>query len=442
MNLPESFIERMKEQLGDEAEEFFASFEKDFNRGLRVNTLKISVDEFLKISPFKLEPIPWTDDGFYYNPEELVTKHPHYYAGLYYIQEPSAMAPVNVLLPEEGDVVLDLCAAPGGKTTQIASMLRASGLIVSNDINNNRVKAIVRNIEKYGIKNSIVLNADQRQIASKLGNIFDKILIDAPCSGEGMFRKDKKAVAAWKEYSFDQCAKLQREIIDYIPSMIKAQGQIVYSTCTYNREENEEQIDYLIREHNFMAKDINSFEKNVDISVDKNCGRIWPHKQLGEGHFLASLIYDKPDACGKDLVDNDLSTAPEELSTFVVDNLKIDLKGKFKLVKENLYLLPQKFVDLKGLRIAREGWLVGTIKRGRFVPHQSFAMGLKMSEVKNTINLSSESIEVIKYLKCETIKVEGNKGWNLVCVDGYPLGWGKHDGNNLKNYYPASWRME
>jgi len=444
MNLPKAFEIQMKDMLGDELEAFLESYDQEKRSGLRVNTLKISVEDFLKISPFELEPIPWTNDGFYFLNEERPAKHPYYHCGLYYIQEPSAMAPVAAMDIDKNQLVLDLCAAPGGKTVQIAAKLKDTGCVVTNDISTGRVKALVKNIELFGIKNAYVLNESQEKIGPKFYQTFDRVLIDAPCSGEGMFRKDAGAVDAWESHGIKRCSEIQHSIVDHIMETLKPGGELMYSTCTFNKVENELLIDYILEKNSDMTcieidpmfGFSNGFAVNANEALRKT-KRLFPHRHDGEGHFLGKLKRDG-EASKLQLVK--ANKAPEAYLTFEKENLSCKLQGRFELIKDKLYLLPDLELDTSGLRVARSGWLLGEIKRDRFKPAQSLAMGLKKEDVKRVISISVEDDNAIKYLKGETISVEGEKGLNLITIDGYPVGWGRLQGRNLKNDYPPAWR--
>ncbi|WP_129596116.1 RsmF rRNA methyltransferase first C-terminal domain-containing protein [Anaerophilus nitritogenes] len=443
MRLPEKFTDKMKDLLKDEYEDFLASYEKQYFKGLRINTLKISVEEFLKISPFSLKPIPWCEDGFYFD-EESPAKHPYYHAGLYYIQEPSAMAPVSFLSPNKGDHVLDVCAAPGGKSVQIACALKGEGVLITNDINLNRVKPLIKNMELFGIKNAIVMNESIEKIKRYFPNYFDKILVDAPCSGEGMFRKDSSMIKSWEKHDHNYYIPIQREIMKHVDELLNGEGKIVYSTCTFSIEENEEIINEFLEENdNFHMLDI---EKKYGISEGisnkrdeiKKCARLLPHKVEGEGHFLAFM--GKTEKESNYSYKNEKIKIPNVFYDFVKENLTIDIEGDFQIHKDNLYRVPKELPNMKGLKVLRSGWLLGTFKKNRFEPSHALAMGLSMKDAKRFVNFNKDDFEVIKYLKGETLHTKGEKGWTLVCVDGYPLGWSKHTGSILKNYYPPSWR--
>lgn len=449
MYLPEKFSNKMKQLLGDEFQPFLKSYENEKFQGLRVNTLKISIEEFKKISPFKLTPIPWCEDGFYFEEGERPAKHPYYHAGLYYIQEPSAMAPVEILNPTSHDQVLDLCAAPGGKSVQIAAKLKGEGVLITNDINMSRVKALIKNMELFGVRNAIVTNETPERIKKYFQNYFDKILVDAPCSGEGMFRKDPAMVKSWKKNDESYYAPIQKQILENTEGMLKNGGRLLYSTCTFSPEENEATIKNFLEDHEkFHIEDI---PKNHGLSKGRQewvhgekelegCARLWPHKLDGEGHFLALL--------GKDLGEN-ISFEEEKKSKikpskefyeFVKENLNIKIEGQFEIYSDNLYLVPKGLPQLKGLKVLRSGWLLGTFKKNRFEPSHAFAMGITFRDAKRIVNFNKEDMEVIKYLKGETLNIGGEKGWTLICVDHFPLGWAKQTGNMLKNYYPAAWR--
>ena len=248
MRLPENFEKKMRDLLKEDFDDYIACYEEPRYYGLRVNTNKISVEEFKKICPFEIEPIPWIENGFYYDGEHVTpSKHPYYFAGLYYLQEPSAMTPANRLPVEPGDKVLDVCAAPGGKATELGAKLQGEGVLAANDISNSRAKGLLKNIEVFGIGNVLVLSEEPGKMESYFTEYFDKILIDAPCSGEGMFRKDKKMVSAWEEHGPDFFCNIQKSIILQAARMLKQGGMMLYSTCTFDPKENEQVIEHLLK---------------------------------------------------------------------------------------------------------------------------------------------------------------------------------------------------
>jgi 16S rRNA C967 or C1407 C5-methylase (RsmB/RsmF family)/NOL1/NOP2/fmu family ribosome biogenesis protein len=443
LNLPAAFSERLKAQRPNDYEALIASFDGETYQGLRVNTLKISVDAFIRIFPFLLIPVPWTQDGFYYKAEDPVTKHPYFHAGLYYIQEPSAMAPIGTLPLRRGERCLDLCAAPGGKSLQMATGIQDDGFLVSNDINDKRVKAIVRNVERFGLRNVIVLNESPEKIANHFGAIFDEVLVDAPCSGEGMFRKDPKAISAWAVYENDRCQNMQADILQSVRQLVKAGGRLTYSTCTFAPQENEVQMaTFLAANPTFEKLPADSKLEAAGIEIEDFQMRLLPHLVKGEGHYIARL---KRQNSENEQPETDVPVCdepPQALAAFMKAHLAAPLTGQFKTVKDRVYLLPTHAYCIDGLKVAREGVYLGDVKGERFTPSQALALYLKPSQFIQKIDLPSDGIEILRYLKCETLHVahEG-KGLHLVTTDGFPVGFCKLDRGTLKNLYPASWRM-
>lgn len=459
MNLPKKYLDTMKDMLKDEFDDYLESFNQNRLYGLRVNTLKITPEEFLRISPFKLTPVPWIENGFYYDEEDKPAKHPYYFAGLYYIQEPSAMTPANILPVEEGDYILDMCAAPGGKSTELGAKLNSSGLLVANDISNSRAKALLKNIEVFGIPNAIVLSEDPKKLAKRYPECFDKIMIDAPCSGEGMFRKDSKLIKSWEKNGPEFYHKIQKEVLDAGAVMLKPGGIIQYSTCTFSRLEDEESIKYLLKSHPDMRLiDIKPYEGFghgfEDNEEDRNMQlskavRIWPHKLKGEGHFTALIQKSGESGINTSIKSGGASVRlTKELEEFL-ECLKYPLDKKdIRIREDRVFLVPESVGGTDGLRVMREGLFLGELKKNRFEPSQALAMVLKREQYESSINLTADGDNVIRYLKGETIQVDEDErrestrdGWQLVCVDGYPLGWGKLSGTTLKNKYLAGWRM-
>lgn len=460
MNLPQNFMNAMKELLGEEYDSYLESFSKQRVHGLRINTKKISVEEFLKITSFQLEPIPWVENGFFYDECQTVTKHPHYHAGLYYIQEPSAMIPADRLPVSEGDCVLDLCAAPGGKATELGAKLRGTGILVANDISNSRAKGLLKNLELFGIADVLVTSEKPERMEGYFLEFFDKILIDAPCSGEGMFRKDPAMIKSWLTNGPDYYRPIQQEILLSASRMLKPGGMIIYSTCTFSPEENEGSIQYLL-DHTedfevVQAAGYKGFASGMPEVVAnasdelKKCIRIWPHKMQGEGHFIA-LLRKKADPEHKNPVSSANKKSvplPKECQEFMERNLKIDFSDKLVTVYDGkVYALPSCLGNIKGLRFLRTGLYLGEVKKKRFEPSQALAMNLEMNQAKNVISFQESDERVIKYLKGETIEllstdVQVKNGWVLVGVDGYPLGWAKAANGTLKNKYYPGWRLQ
>lgn len=451
IKVSEEFLNRMRNLLGaEEFEAYVKSFEEERLYGLRVNTLKISTEEFLKITDLTLNPIPWIRNGFYYEGEERPAKNPHYFAGLYYLQEPSAMTPANLLPVMPGDKVLDLCAAPGGKSTELGAKLKGKGMLVSNDISNSRAKALLKNLELWGIENICVTSEEPAKLKEIFGQFFDKILIDAPCSGEGMFRKDADMVKSYEEHGPEYYAVIQKEIVAQAVDMLVPGGFLLYSTCTFSICEDEDIIRWVLAEHEDMELiSLPLFDGASDGIGLSGCLRLFPHRIKGEGHFMALLRKKQSLDSGEKKKDDTEKEKP--LPGELVDFLSLLSKPfdtrRIYIKDETVYYLPEGFPKQgKKLRYLRTGLLLGELKKGRFEPAQPLAMVLKPEEFGQTISWNKEDERVIRYLKGETISLkeeEGQrKGWCLICVDGFPLGFAKGSGSTLKNKYYPGWRWQ
>lgn len=459
MNLPIEFEKKMKAFLGNEWDDFLYSYDNNRFQALRFNTLKVQSPEermrilkTLKISSDK--KVSWANEAYYFDENVRPGKHPYHEMGLYYIQEPSAMSAAALLAPKPGMRVLDLCAAPGGKSTQLATYLGDSGLLVSNEINTQRSRILSQNIERMGIKNAIVTNEDSFVLASHFPGFFNAIQVDAPCSGEGMFRKLPEAIEQWSMENVAICAARQKEILDNAAVMLKPGGTIVYSTCTFSKEENEDVIEYFL-------------EKHSDFTLEE-MERFWPHKVDGEGHFVAKLVRRgsvdtgfKSDRQTKKIKNNKnrknetKSALTKEnmklLSEFLDETISDDMAALIKnsrlvMFGEQLYRLPDMEVDIKGLKVQRAGLHIGEFKKQRFEPSHSLALALKLSEAKNVVKLTCDNPQTIGFFNGQSVMLsdeqaaECKKGWALVCVDGYPAGWGKVNGTQVKNHYPKGLR--
>lgn len=451
-NLPEAFVDKMKGLLGPEYPEFIGCFKGTPYQGLRVNTLKIDIEDFLSLAPFELKPVPWAEGGFYYGDEDRPGKHPYYYAGLYYIQEPSAMAPAELLGVRPGHKVLDLCAAPGGKSFQIAARLKGEGFLLSNEIDASRVIVLGENLERLGVRNVAITQETPGRLAAVFKNYFDRILVDAPCSGEGMFRKRPDMCSVWSYTLPDRLSIRQKGILKHAAEMLAPGGRMVYSTCTFSPEENEAVVDWFLKEHpDFSLVDdvrFQWFDRGVPEWVSGNpelakVYRLWPHKIKGEGHFMA--LFEKRGDGGASSLPlfykrRGISKVPVEYERFMKEYMRESIEGHFYIHKEQLYWIPPSLPDLTGLKVLRQGLRLGTIKKGRFIPGHALAMSSKKESAARTVDFSSNSNEVMRYLEGFTLTGFDGKGWVLVTVDGYSLGWGKLSDGMLKNYYPKGLR--
>ena len=454
INLPEKFENRMRELLKEEFPEFLKGFEEERHGGIRFNSLKIGKEEWERIAPFATSEVPWIENGYYYSLNDQPAKHPFYFAGMYYIQEPSAMTPARILPVEPGDKVFDVCAAPGGKSTELAAKLQGKGVLVSNDISNSRAKALLKNLELFGSRNSLILSEAPGKLTERFLGFFDKILVDAPCSGEGMFRKSPAIMKNWEQYGVEYYHKLQLEILDAVIPMLKPGGMMVYSTCTFSPEEDEGSLQYILDNYPEMhvVKPELSYEGfsagRPDWIEDgseelANAIRIWPHKMGGEGHFVALLKKDEDAEATYYPPVKTKAALPEEAEKFL-DRIGFEIpRERLEIREERLYLLPEELPNLKGLRVMRSGLLLGEIKKNRFEPSQALACALRMEEFDAVYNMDAEDEDVIRYLKCETItaKQDVPDGFVLICVAGYPLGWAKAQNGTLKNKYLPGWRM-
>lgn len=476
----------MQNMLGEEYPAFLESLSGKRYRALRLNPLKTRIQEGKEKLPFTLSPVPWTKNGFYCEEEEQPGKHPYHEAGLYYIQEPSAMAPVPCLMEERASAaaiperqeehvsaaampeqreepalperVLDLCAAPGGKSTQIAEYMRGRGMLITNEIHPQRAKILSENIERMGISNAIVLNETPESLSKRFIAFFDRILVDAPCSGEGMFRKNDNAGEEWSEENVALCAERQDGILDCAATMLRPGGRLVYSTCTFAPAEDEGSVSRFLETH-------------PDFYLEKE-ERLMPHKVKGEGHFLAVLHREGGQLSNAATAGTEKSLTLKdcrEFLDFAKEALTIPAEelteGKILLrFGEQLYLAPAETPSLRGLKVLRPGLHLGTVKKNRFEPSHALALFLKKEQVVHAVNLACDGTAVRKYLEGQTLTIGAGcdvemahiitrgrmaaeqenvslpKGWCLVCVDGYSLGWGKAAGAVLKNHYPKGLR--
>ena len=459
MNLPIEFEKKMKAFLGNEWDDFLYSYDNNRFQALRFNTLKVQSPEermrilkTLKISSDK--KVSWANEAYYFDENVRPGKHPYHEMGLYYIQEPSAMSAAALLAPKPGMRVLDLCAAPGGKSPQLATYLGDSGLLVSNEINTQRSRILSQNIERMGIKNAIVTNEDSFVLASHFPGFFNAIQVDAPCSGEGMFRKLPEAIEQWSMENVAICAERQKEILDNAAVMLKPGGTIVYSTCTFSKEENEDVIEYFL-------------ERHPDFTLEE-MERFWPHKVDGEGHFVAKLVRrgcvdtdlkaDRKTKKNKNsknrknetksaLTKENMKLLSEFLDETISENMAAWIKNsRLVMFGEQLYRLPDMEVDIKGLKVQRAGLHIGEFKKQRFEPSHSLALALKLNDAKNVVKLTCDNPQTIGFFNGQSVMLsdeqaaECKKGWALVCVDGYPAGWGKVNGAQVKNHYPKGLR--
>ena len=505
LNLPEQFKTRMKEYLGVSYEAFIASYETSEVKGIRLSSFcrgdgpfemgNIPLDSagdtdalgdmgsrFLDVLGTgdgliaNWQKVPWCDNGYFLNADDFNEirpgKHPLHEAGAYYIQEPSAMAPVAYMDIRPGDRVLDLCASPGGKSTQIAALLRGEGILVSNEIMPDRAKILSENIERMGVRNALVISEDPRNISDRFYGFFDKILVDAPCSGEGMFRRSETAINEWSPENVANCAKRQEWILDEAAKMLRENGTLCYSTCTFSKEENELQIvNFLERHEEFSLGEMTQFDgmrQGFAAGEYESVGvRVFPHEANCEGHYLCKLVKKRrmsgqESGCHEDKAVNKvmpLGGFEPELSKKDAADLKemykffdetfseeSDFKEyikerKITRFKDRVYLLPKECPKLDGLKVLRPGLHLGTILKNRFEPGHALAKCLSCYDVKRACILEPDGDEAKKYIAGETFNFDGDlPGWYVVFAGIYPLGWGKLTNSIMKNHYPKGLR--
>ena len=427
--LPELFLKRMQTQLGAEYEDYLQSLERPRAVALRFNPLKGDAPSL----PFVGDPVAWEPRGCYYDPNARPGLHPYHEAGVYYLQEASAMSAVALLDPQPGERICDLCAAPGGKSTQIAGRMAGRGFLLCNEWSPKRAKILSQNIERMAVANALVTNETADRLAAHLPGFFDRVLIDAPCSGEGMFRKEEAAVTDWSQETVEMCARRQAEVLDAGARLLRPGGRLVYSTCTFAPEENELTIQA------FLQRNPDYSLENISAPWFTPAGpgqfRLWPHKLLGEGHFAAVLRKaGDEEAQGNFCAGQKL---PKEWLAFARE-LDIALPaGKAVLFGQTLYWAPAELPDLKGLKVLRPGLELGEVKKDRFQPAHALALWLR--DHRHSLSFPADSAEIRAYLHGEALPCP-QKGWQVVCVDGYSIGWGKGDGNWLKNHYPKGLR--
>ncbi len=488
--IPPAFLARMQAMLGDEYAAFLAALGEKPVSGLRVNTLKLSAQEFASISPFPLgKPVPWCSSAFNLPSAQLPLekekntglgssepgKHPYHLAGLYYLQDPSAMSAAELLKPSPGERVLDLAASPGGKTTALAALMQGQGLLVANEIKDKRLGHLMVNVERWGAPNVVVTNETPERLADHFGAFFDRVLVDAPCSGEGMFRKDMGTRQDWSISMVTGCAIRQNNILRVAAKLVRPGGYLLYSTCTFAPEEDEGVISNFLSEFpdfeiiplplfsGFMAgrpdwldttslstarRNKRSSEAVINESL-KNAVRLFPHRLQGEGHFAcllkrAHVVSTRLHAAT--LFDHQSSRLTKQTiglwDRFTEDVLDTHFpEENLRLVGDRLYLVPDELPDMRGLRVSLPGIWLGNIKKDRFEPAHPLALYLHRDQVKNVLDLPSGGPEIAAYLRRETFPSEQQSGWTLVCVDGWPLGWGKGVQGIVKNHLPRGWQV-
>lgn len=432
------FIERMKELLKDDFDNFIDALQQDEIKGFYLNPQK--KDVIAHLDEKHITKHPYIPFGYYYDHKNYALgKSPYFHCGLYYIQEPSAMSVAACLDIKKDDYILDMCGAPGGKTCYAASMLTTQGLMITNDISSLRAGILASNVERFGLKNTIVTNCDP--VKFHFQSFFDKIILDAPCSGEGMFRKDPEAIKTWSMQKVNDCAYIQRKLIDKAYTMLKKDGYLIYSTCTYSLEENEQQIDYMINE---LKMELIPIEKKEGMSdgLIKGTIRMYPHINKGEGQFMALLKKTEatPASKAKILKPNITKEQQQLVSQFYKENLNIPVPDYLYQSNNHIYAITDHFPIMEKIKIVKNGLYLGECKKGRFEPSLALALTLNKEDVKRSYDFSKDSQEIKDYLKGLTLKGHQEKGYGVIFVDGYPLSFYKESNQQVKNLYPKGLR--
>ena len=457
MLLPDLFQERIQTLLRNEYDAFLRSYDYPLRRGLRVNTAKMSVADFLNLFPHPLTPAPFAESSFYLDAEHKAGSDPLHHAGIYYMQEPSAASAVTILAPKAGERILDLCAAPGGKSTQIAACIGDTGLLWSNEFVSSRARILQQNLERWGVRNQVISSRDTGPLCEGLRDYFDAVLVDAPCSGEGMFRKEPQALAEWSVDNIYLCAKRQDEILNNAAKAVKPGGRIVYSTCTFAPEENEGAVYRFLAAHPdfelipieiewgcpaFSAERIRPFCPEVDDRFNLTyCRRILP-QHGGEGHFIAWLHRLGQDAglsISYPYPDNDKNRC--EAEALYHECFTDTPNGMFVTHGDQVRLIPRDLPDCNGLGVLSAGVAVATVCKNRLEPTHSIYIASRFENCRQSITFAPTDPQLLSFLHGEEIRGGERNGWTAVCVDGIPVGFGKTSNGKLKNRYPKGLRL-
>lgn len=435
------YIDYLKTILSDEdINKLENAYNEEGLNGLRVNLLKTNKEYISNFFTFTKKH-PFVNEAFIYDNSIKPGKDPLFSAGAYYIQEPSAMMPGYLIPINENDKVLDMCAAPGGKSSQILSKLNGTGILVSNDISNKRVQILSENIERMGASNAYVLNEQIDTLERKFYGFFDKVVLDAPCSGMGMFRKNKEVKEDWTYNKALMLSETNKKLIMQAYNMLKKDGIMVYSTCTFTKEEDEDVINYLLNNTNASIIPIDMDESFVPSSVS-GAIRLYPFKFEGEGHFICLIKCN--DEHDSNIRKGNMYASRKDMEiyrSFEKENLNIKLEGYFIKMGDDLHYLKEDHFSLDRIKVIRNGLHLGTIKKDRFEPNHSLAMYLKKEDVKRYVSYDHLSNDALDYLKGMTLKTNNDKGYTLICINDISVGWGKDDNRIIKNLYPKGLRV-
>ena len=453
--IPQRFSERMRNLLGSESEQLLSALTEPPVMGLRVNTFKLTPAALQQLTAWPISPVPWCSTGFVIPDELRPGKHPFHAAGLYYLQDPSAMAVAETLAPKAGNWVLDLAAAPGGKSTHLLSLL-GKGVLIANEVARGRLKALGENLERWGSTHAVITNNEVARLAQGWGAVFDGVLLDAPCSGEGMFRKAPEARDHWSEAAVLGCAARQEALLAEAADLVRPGGLLVYSTCTFAPEENEQVIAKFLAAHpefELVPTGLSGVSPGEPLWVPTSwrsaelgkAARLWPHRQIGEGHFVAKLR--RTEGATPARVYQPVTPVPGGTRAlwreFVSAALAGDPVPELVLVAqgEQLYAVPEQLPRLSGLSLLRAGLWLGTLKKGRLEPSHALALALTGDGAQRKLELAPDDPRLARYLAGDVLDEAGEEGWLIVTVAGFPIGWGKRSQGIVKNRYPKGLRI-
>lgn len=442
MELPREFCKKMEEMLGNEYGAFLACYQQSALRGVRLNPLKCDFDLLRKSVPYELAPSPFSPLCYAARGEDRPGPMPAHHAGMFYSQEPSASSAVTVLGPRPGEKILDLCAAPGGKSTQIAGLLAGRGLLWSNEIVRSRANVLLSNLERMGARNAVISSCHPQKLCGALAGFFDRVLVDAPCSGEGMFRRDPEALAQWTPESPAACAQRQRAILDSAALAVREGGVLVYSTCTFSREENEETAEAFLKAHPEFAPDpVEASFGRPALDGSSNARRIFP-MDGGEGHFVARFRRTGESRWNEKAFSAFLTGSLARDATDFYESLFLDKAPELLArVGDRVLLLPDSLPDLTGLGVLRAGVELGELKGNRIEPSHSLFMSRGKADCRNALDFSQSDPALAAFLRGEEIDCPENlSGHCAVCVNGVVTGFGKASNGRLKNRYPKGLR--
>lgn len=456
---PSNFLRKMETLLGDEFPAFAASYDSPHRVGLRANTLKIPIADFISKSPFPLTPVgAYEPAGFVVDGDARPGIHPYHAAGLYYLQEPAAMAAAAQLAPQPGELVLDLAAAPGGKATHLISLMNDEGLLVANEINAGRARLLAENMERWGPRNVLITQETPERLAEHFGPIFDRVLLDAPCSGEGMFRRE--GAFDWSENIVLACARRQDLILKTAARLVRPGGRLLYATCTFSPEENEGVIAAFLSQHaDFellppahhpgFGVGRPEWAGEIELAAERRATlqravRLWPHRFAGEGHFIALLqrraeaTNEKPLRLMQPEGQRDVLAVWQRFAAETLTSAFAE--EKLHVAKDRVYFLPSLALDTSRLRLVRYGLLLGEARKGYFRPAHTLGLSLSPAEVRHTVSWAADDERIAAYLGGHDLANDGPDGWVLVTVDEHALGWAKRVQGRLKNHYPRGLR--